>query len=131
MPRIISGSSIVRGRLKRWNCTAWRMRLQALASGGTGRSRLNAAFQRPPFWNSIRRGTSFIIGAVLTVKDTYGPIQIMALRWTTKETSGSAGTVSVQHPVALQRAPDAELRRGDKRPEALETGLPRRKARAG
>src|SRR5215471_9471916 len=130
MPRIISGSSIVRGRLKRWNCTAWRMRPQALTSGGMGPSRLNAAFRRQPFWNSIRLGTSFIIGAVLTVKGIYGPIQIMALRWTTKETSGSAETVSVQHRVALLRPPDAELRRGDKRPEALETGLPRRKARA-
>src|SRR5215469_14584131 len=124
MPRIISGLSIVKGRLKRWNCTAWRMRLQALTSGGTGRSRLNAAFRRQPFWSSIRRGTSFSTGAVLTVKDTYGPIQITALRWTTKETSGSAGTVSVLHRGALLRGPDAELRRGDKRPEALETGLP-------
>src|SRR5215467_4562480 len=123
MPRIISGSSIVRGRLKRWNCTAWRMRLQAQTSVGTGRSRLNAALRRRPFWNSIRRGTSFIIGAVLTETDTYGAIRIMALRWTTQEPSGSAGTVPVLHRVALLLPPAAGLRRWHKRPEALETGL--------
>src|SRR5579883_428913 len=109
MRKIISGSFTGRGRLKRWNCTAWRMRLRAPANGGTAWSRRNAAFPRPLFWNSIRQGIFFSIGAARTGRDTSGLIPITASPWITKVMSGSAGTASellrearLQEPGAVQ-----------------------------